>query len=93
MWVITKDHLSDKYSEYDRTDYKSYDFDTDVWAKRKHIPFRLYDDDGNIYYEGEIDDVSLNGDEDEAFAPLNFGEVDAGCTRMDFFENGKWQTL
>ena len=46
-------------------------------------PFRMLDDDGILYYEG-----FLIGDE---FAPLDdFGEPNAGCTRIQIQENGAW---
>ena len=46
-------------------------------------PFRMLDDDGNLYYEG-----FLIGEE---FAPLDdFGEPNAGCTRIQVLENGAW---
>ena len=46
-------------------------------------PFRMLDDDGILYYEG-----FLIGDE---CAPLDdFGEPNAGCTRIQVNENGAW---
>lgn len=49
--------------------------------------FRMYDDDGNLYYEGRANDI--------CFDPIDdFGEPNAGCTRIDFRnEEGTWQTL
>lgn len=40
------------------------------------IPFKLYDDDGNLYYEGLANELGL----EDAF---EFGMWDAGCTRID----------
>ena len=52
------------------------------------IPFKLYDDDGELYYEGEMNEHC------DDFAPLdNFGMPNAGCTRIDVFENGQWMTV
>lgn len=49
-------------------------------------PFRLLDDDGTLYYEG-----FLIGDET---APLDdFGEPNAGCTRIQLLENGIWTDI
>ncbi len=49
-------------------------------------PFRLLDDDGDLYYEGV-----LVGDE---FGPLDdFGEPNAGCTRIHIKENGIWTDI
>jgi hypothetical protein len=53
-------------------------------------PFRMYDDDNELYYEG-----FLFGNE---FGPLDdYGTPNAGCTRIDVFEkkDGKegWVTV
>ena len=49
--------------------------------------FRMCDDDGEPCYEGW-----LVGDDE--FAPLDdFGEANAGCTRIDILENGEWKQL
>jgi hypothetical protein len=60
------------------------------------VKFRLYDDDMELYYSGVITEEWLNGTEEYetlAFAPLNFAEADAGCTIMDYYEDGVWKTL
>jgi hypothetical protein len=51
------------------------------------ITFRLYDDDGELYYEGELHD-----DEDcmnQSSAQL-WGEKDAGCTTIKVLRDGEW---
>lgn len=49
--------------------------------------FRLYDDDGNLYYEGRSDDSS-------SFDPLDdYGMPNAGAVDIRYLENGKWETL
>lgn len=49
--------------------------------------FRLFDDDGTLYYEG-----FLVGDDE--FAPLDdFGEPNAGCTGEQVLEDGEWKWL
>jgi hypothetical protein len=56
--------------------------------------FRMYDDDGVLYYEGITDADLENGDEDDVFAPLNdFGTPNAGATRIDYWIAGKWVTV
>ena len=46
----------------------------------------MLDDDRTVYYEG-----FLIGDE---FAPLDdFGEPNAGCTRIQVLENSAWMTV
>ena len=58
------------------------------------VRFRLFDDDGHLYYAGRIDADWLDGDELAAFAPLRWAERDSGCTRMDYQRaDGKWTTL
>lgn len=51
------------------------------------IPFRLYDDDGELYYEGVLhdDDECLNQE-----AALSFGATDAGCTTIKVKRAGVW---
>jgi len=54
--------------------------------------FRLFDDDGELYYEG----LFLGDRESElAFRPLDdFGAPNAGCTRIDYlYPNGQWRPL
>ena len=51
--------------------------------------FRLLDDDGNVYYEGVISGPDVTG-----FEPLDdYGGPNAGCTEVQFHEDGKWVTL
>jgi hypothetical protein len=90
-WIITTDHLATIDDTINRTGRK-----TKGWTPALEptaVPFRLYDDDGELYFTGLIARASLDGDESAAFGPLNFGAADAGCTRMDFFEHGGWKTL
>src|SRR5437870_3458553 len=54
--------------------------------------FRLYDDDGNLYYTGRyVGDPTS----EEAFGPLeDFGTPNAGAVRIDYEqEDGSWETL
>jgi hypothetical protein len=53
-------------------------------------PFRLFDDDGNLYYEGRV-----FGDY-EGFEPLDdFGTPNAGCTRIEYKNplTDEWEPL
>lgn len=60
----------------------------EICEHSNRVRFRLYDDDNVICYEG-----FLVGDDE--FAPLDqFGEPNAGCTRIDIMSPaGKWETL
>ena len=51
--------------------------------------FRLYDDDGNLYYEGRIAGT-YNG-----FEPLDWAMPYAGCTTIQYRHgrNGRWKVL
>lgn len=60
---------------------------------RYGVKFRMYDDDGNLYYAGRISPkaADLNG-----FQPLdNFGTPNAGCTEIRYYNAAThcWETL
>lgn len=59
-----------------------------------NFEFRLYDDDGILYYEGLCKDLD-DQDEESAFGPLDWGMNDAGCTTMKYRKKGHaiWKTL
>jgi hypothetical protein len=57
------------------------------------ISFRLKDDDGEVYFEGKITKEWIDGEEELAFAPLRFGETDAGCTTLEYNEGNGWKVL
>lgn len=81
MWIITEDHTDGK-----SVGVKSRDYD----GRFLPFPFRLLDDDGELYYEGRSDD----NDSERAFAPLDdFGMPDSGCTDIQYIRNGKWESL
>jgi hypothetical protein len=56
--------------------------------------FRLYDDDGELYYEGVCKDLEQQSASD-AFEPQDWAEYDSGCTRTDYRKIGEteWKTL
>lgn len=64
------------------------------WTKEADIEFRLFDDDGELYYVGVCDDLD-NQDQSGAFEPLDWAMGDSGCTRMDYRKKGEkvWKTL
>ena len=52
-------------------------------ARGEGVTFRLYDDDGNLYYQGRY--FGLDGDEEMAFGPLmDYGMPNAGCTELRY---------
>jgi hypothetical protein len=61
-------------------------------------PFRLYDDDGDLYYSGRIvfdPPTSVTALGNAAFGPLDdFGGPNAGCTEIRYrYPNGSWRAL
>lgn len=80
-FIITKDYINDgKFEGLKSTDKQEL-------LDKCTIPFRLYDDDDELYYEGL-------GSDSSSFQPLDlFGMPNDGCTRLDYFENNKWETL
>lgn len=89
-WIITVDHLADAGVGHTDAGLMG---PRDVTAspealKASGTPFRMYDDDGELYYSG-----FLIGDE---FGPLDdYGRGGAGCTeiRVDRNRNGTWVTV
>jgi hypothetical protein len=85
MWTITNDLLDDGK----KVGASSCNFNEAKIAQIKHR-FRLLDDDGKVYFEGNSDDC----DSQRAFAPLDdFGRGYAGCTEIQYFNNGVWCRL
>ena len=75
MWVITKNFINgDTYSvQVASSDYK----------EGKHLPykFRIYDDDGELYFAGRSDDNSS----EDAFLPLDDYAMPAyGATEIHY---------
>jgi hypothetical protein len=52
--------------------------------------FKMYDDDGELYYSGRY----IGPNDDSMFGPLeNFGMPNAGCTDIHYKKDGKFQGL
>jgi hypothetical protein len=51
--------------------------------------FRLLDDDQNVYLHG----ISTSNDDNRAFIPLDIYQQDLGCTDIQYFNNGLWESL
>lgn len=56
--------------------------------------FRMYDDDGTLYYRGRMFYAEeLDGTEEQVFAPLaEFGLPNAGCTRIAWNDDDHYET-
>jgi hypothetical protein len=61
--------------------------DPSIPSTGKLVPFRLYDDDGELYYEGRLTD---DDECENQSAALRFGEADAGCTTILVEREGVW---
>jgi len=78
-WKITKNHIGSRKMQ--TVGFKK------ATKGKKLYKFRMFDDDGNLYYEGLS---TCNS----SFAPLDdYGMPNAGCTEIRYFESGRWETL
>jgi hypothetical protein len=60
----------------------------------KGTPFRMYDDDGELLYEGRLLTMQHGDEGNYDLSPLDdFGMPNAGCTRIDVYRNGKWEIV
>lgn len=85
-WIITYNHLDDEVvpCRYKEELVKSFE-------KEELIDFRLFDDDGELYYSGKMRKKYL--DSSYPFGPLDWAMNDSGCTYMEYLENGVWKIL
>lgn len=81
-WEITKDFTGGN----DAGVQGPYNLDSDLDTNK--TPFRMYDDDGELYYEG-----NLYGDFN-CLEPLDdFGTPNAGATEIKVYEKGRWNIV
>lgn len=82
-YLITKDHIADSDERPNVGVFGPSSYigtENTIFAKGRH--FRMYDDDGELYYEGYF--YPHNEDSDE-FEPLScFGTPNAGCTEIRY---------
>lgn len=56
--------------------------------------FRMFDDDGDLYYSGRIITPADEEGGEMDFAPLDdFGQPNAGATEIRYLEAGRWVEL
>ena len=68
--------------------------DDSITADQLPDKFKMYDDDGELMYEGVCNCLTTDACCVDGFEPLDdFGMPNAGCTRIDYLEDGKWNTL
>ena len=79
MWIITKDYISSA-GETTAVGTRSRDL-KDGEEDKCTIPFKLYDDDGELYYEGLMSPGAA--DSMKIFSPLHGWAMGyAGCTEI-----------
>lgn len=102
-WIIDKDHISPQGSKY------ANDNSEGTIGPRNILPsikrrlergegeaFRMFDDDGELYYTGRIFHHPDFDGCDGGFEPMDdFGMPNAGCTEIQYQHKttGKWETL
>lgn len=101
-FIITRDHISEKFGNQSRVGLTgpraASDRDMERLKAGEGIAFKLYDDDGELYYEGrrlEESDCDELYDAEPELAPLDcFGLPDSGCTEQrERNAEGKWEAL
>ena len=97
-WIITRDHIYERFkaecpdgfeppyrNDAGTCSVGNIFADTDI---KKELPFlfKIYDDDGELYYEGRSDE--------EEFEPLDWATWNAGATEIHYKqEDGSWARL
>ncbi|MGZ4659684.1 MAG: hypothetical protein ACXVYB_00225 [Arthrobacter sp.] len=110
-WIITKDKIASEEDKKENPEGKCNAYAKGLVGPREAsekdvarleagegIPFRLLDDDGEIYYYGrrlEESDASKYYDYYTELAPLdNFGAPNAGCAiQEEKNKDGKWEAI
>ena len=88
LWEITKDHVGDGELDGARPTWGEPPLTLDYSDLMVH-KFKLFDDDGELYYEG----VATNQSSESAFEPLDWAMANDGCTDIKYFNNGRWESL
>lgn len=94
-WTIDREHISEPTAVGTVGPRNAPDALTAKLAAGEGHRFKMFDDDGGLYYEGRCisEDPEFGGE--EFFGPLNdFGMPNAGCTEIQYrSEKGDWETL
>ena len=86
-WVITAVHLEDCVESLNEVGQGNHPLER---ANELPYRFKLYDDDGNLYYEGRSDDR----DSEDAFEPLDWAIDNSGCIWIEYLQDsGEWEQL
>lgn len=96
-WVIDVDHLWEYGQENEAGVMGPRGIPDDIAAelrsRRTGRKFRMYDDDGELYYSGRI--ITDEPGTELDFAPLDdFGKPNAGCTEIRYLDDKlEWVVL
>ena len=92
-WRITKDFLDDTPTRPNTLAVGPQGMGNDILGRLlggEGKKFRMLDGDGIVYFEG----LFIGDENTDEFEPLDdYGTPDSGCTDIQYFENGKWETL
>lgn len=80
-WVLTRDCITGKAMQE---------------ARPEHVhKFRLFDDDGVLYFDGAMTDRLYNSDGEGIFEPLDYAMNAWGCTELQVVnpKTGKYETI
>lgn len=91
-WIIDKDHLDDGEAKGVRGPKHMSEALSQALDKGEGKPFRIFDDDGGLYYEGRLVVSEDDNDPEVEFHPLHdFGMPNAGATEIHYRdESGNW---
>jgi hypothetical protein len=97
-WVITTDHIKDETEpEGSYLNAKGLmgpsTYEGDGNADDLPIPFRLYDDDGELYYTGRMNEQAMDAFGSGEDPLYGFGMGNAGATELRYKEGHTWRTL
>lgn len=94
-FIIDRDHISKDEPEFNQTGKirgtrgAREEGLVDKLKNGEGVKFRLYDDDGELYYEGRY----VGPDDETIFGPQDWAMGYAGVTRTKLFEKGRWNVL
>ena len=83
MFIITYDFLEEKDVLISYGDLKTFE---------KGAKFRMYDDDGELYFEGCLS-KKLDEKSEDGFIPLDEFGILSGCTEIRYLFRTVWETL
>ena len=94
-WIITRDHLSTPEDDWPSAVGTSgpSGYEGETGTDELPIPFKLYDDDGELYYTGRMNEAAMDCFGDGRDPLYGYGMPNAGAVRLDYKEDGSWRTL